>query len=140
MTTSSTQLEREVAEAIASGPSRAKLGGVSDTAGLMGIATLVARLLRDETVDWGTPSKPVRISSSGTQVRFILPPRTREASRSDSECIVDLISISPKKLITKATPFAGDGHFDKRFGAAMEQRVRNVLRKLGYGSETRSER
>lgn len=131
MKTPSAQLDREIAEALSKRGTATRDDEVTDTGGLMKIADAIARKLRDSGLTWGDTStkhgRNVRVSSSGTQVRFTVPARYQGAS--GEQCIVDLILVGPNRSITKVGPFAGDQYYDAKFGTAMEQRVRQLLAK-----------
>lgn len=105
---------------------------ITSTAGLMEIAAAVAHELKRSGMTWGDTSRArgrnVRIWSSGTSVRFEVPSRY-QGHPSDAQAIVDLVLVGPDRSLTRVGPFAGDSFYDKRFGEAMEQRVRQVLRK-----------
>lgn len=107
-------------------------GEITSTAGLMKIASAVARELKQSGMTWGDTSRAqgraVRIWSSGTSVRFEVPARFQGVP-SDAQAIVELHLVGPDRSKTSVGPFAGDMHYDKRFGEAMEQRVRQVLKK-----------
>lgn len=107
-------------------------GEVTSTAGLMQIASAVARELKRSGMTWGDTSRArgrsVRIWSSGTSVRFEVPGRFA-GQPSDSQAIVELHLVGPDRSNTSVGPFAGDMHYDKRFGEAMDQRVQQVLKK-----------
>ena len=125
MAKSPAQLQREIDEALTrSHALTPRPEEVTSTAGLMAIASAVARQLRGTT--W--KDQHVRVSSSGTQVRFTTPSRY-QGYPSDHECIVDLLLVGPSRSIMKTQPFAGAQGYDKKFGEAMEQRVRQVLAK-----------
>ena len=131
------QLQREIDDVLGKRSSHAsawtpRSDDVTSTAGLMKIATAVARELKQSGMTWGDTSRArgraVRIWSSGTSVRFEVPSRFQGAP-SDSQAIVELLLVGPDRSKTSVGPFAGDTHYDKRFGEAMEERVRQVLKK-----------
>ena len=150
------QLDREIAEALGRTPrmqvtrthstklpdpwlprSKEDLQEITSTAGLMEIAAAVTRELKKSGMTWGDTSRArgrnVRIWSSGTSIRFEVPSRY-QGHPSDAQAIVELILVGPERSLTTVGPFAGDQHYDKRFGEAMEQRVRQVLKTLKAGS------
>lgn len=131
------QLQREIDDVLDKRRSHAiawtpRSEEVTSTAGLMKIAAAVARELKQSGMTWGDTSRgrgrAVRIWSSGSSVRFEVPSRFQGAP-SDAQAIVDLHLVGPDRSNTSVGPFAGDMHYDKRFGEAMEQRVRQVLKK-----------
>lgn len=88
--------------------------GVTSTAGLMAVARVVADQLRGMTYN----GRNMRVWASGTSVRFDVPGRFQNAP-SEAQCIVELVRVGPgKQSIVKA---------DRKFAAAMEQRVRSAL-------------
>jgi hypothetical protein len=107
-------------------------GEVTSTAGLMAIAAAVARELKRSGMTWGDTSRErgrtVRIWSSGSSIRFEVSSRY-QGHPSDAQAIVDLILVGRDRSKTRVGPFAGDAHYDKRCGEAMEERVRQALQK-----------
>ena len=131
------QLQREIDDVLSNRSAHATVWTprseeVTSTAGLMKIAEAVARELKQSGMTWGDSSRArgraVRIWNSGTSVRFEVPGRFQGAP-SDAQAIVDLHLVGPDRARTSVGPFAGDTHYDKRFGEAMEERVRQVLKK-----------
>ena len=141
------ELQRDIDEVLAKGSSRAtawpprssqdQRDEVTSTAGLMTIASAVARELKRSGMTWGDTSRArgrdVRIWSSGTSVRFEVPSRY-QGHPSDAQAIVELFLVGPDRSQTSVGPFAGDTHYDKRFGEAMEQRVWQVLKTFKDGA------
>jgi hypothetical protein len=103
----------------------------------MEIAAAVARELKRSGMTWGDTSRArgrdVRIWSSGTSIRFVVS-SGYQGQGSDEQAIVNLNLVGPDRSNTSVGPFAGDSHYDKRFGEAMEQRVRQVLKTFKDGA------